>query len=201
LHFINGLRGQSKPCARDPDRKPDHSRRVGFRFHPGVDFKQVYRTAASSAKFHTPDRRAGKTVIACQTALAKRRRCRSDRAGDISASVVDESHPLFGACRQARTRGRNDADLAEIAEIPQQKRKRRVVRRVRLPGRASGDLAVADRLKARSRIRRAAKDFLEHNNPYNIGMTGMLGNEAGYMPCWDCDALLMLGADFAWRQF
>ncbi|MEH2493337.1 thiamine pyrophosphate-dependent acetolactate synthase large subunit-like protein [Bradyrhizobium sp. AZCC 2230] len=32
-------------------------------------------------------------------------------------------------------------------------------------------------------------------------MTGMLGNEAGYHALLDCDALLMLGADFAWRQF
>src|ERR1700680_4000069 len=46
-----------------------------------------------------------------------------------------------------------------------------------------------------------AKDFLEFDNPYNIGMTGMLGNEAGYHALLDCDALLMLGADFAWRQF
>ena len=29
----------------------------------------------------------------------------------------------------------------------------------------------------------------------------MLGNEAGYHALLDCDALLMLGADFAWRQF
>ena len=29
----------------------------------------------------------------------------------------------------------------------------------------------------------------------------MLGNEAAYHALLDCDALLMLGADFAWRQF
>ncbi|WP_334538620.1 hypothetical protein [Bradyrhizobium sp. AZCC 2230] len=62
-------------------------------------------------------------------------------------------------------------------------------------------LAVANRLKAPIAHTSRAKDFLEFDNPYNIGMTGMLGNEAGYHALLDCDALLMLGADFAWRQF
>jgi pyruvate dehydrogenase (quinone) len=62
-------------------------------------------------------------------------------------------------------------------------------------------LAVADKLKAPIAHTSRAKDFLEHDNPYNIGMTGMLGNEAGFHALLNCDALLMLGADFAWRQF
>jgi pyruvate dehydrogenase (quinone) len=32
-------------------------------------------------------------------------------------------------------------------------------------------------------------------------MTGILGNEAGYKAVLECDTLLLLGADFAWRQF
>jgi len=32
-------------------------------------------------------------------------------------------------------------------------------------------------------------------------MTGLLGNEAGYHAILKCDTLLLLGADFAWRQF
>src|SRR6185369_1208055 len=62
-------------------------------------------------------------------------------------------------------------------------------------------LSVANKLKAPIAHTSRAKDFLEFDNPYNIGMTGMLGNEAGYHALLDCDALLMLGADFAWRQF
>src|SRR5699024_9099968 len=46
-----------------------------------------------------------------------------------------------------------------------------------------------------------AKDFVEGNNPYNVGMTGMLGVKSGYEMIQDCDTLLILGADFAWSQF
>ena len=45
------------------------------------------------------------------------------------------------------------------------------------------------------------KDFLEYDNPYNVGMTGIIGGSAGYHAILDCDVLLLLGADFAWTQF
>ncbi len=45
------------------------------------------------------------------------------------------------------------------------------------------------------------KDFLEYDNPYSVGMTGIIGGPAGYHAVIDCDVLLLLGADFAWTQF
>jgi pyruvate dehydrogenase (quinone) len=45
------------------------------------------------------------------------------------------------------------------------------------------------------------KDFVEWDNPYNVGMTGMIGGSAGYHAILDCDVLLLLGANFAWPQF
>ena len=45
------------------------------------------------------------------------------------------------------------------------------------------------------------KDFVAHDNPYNVGMTGMIGGAAGYHAVLDCEVLLQLGADFAWAQF
>jgi pyruvate dehydrogenase (quinone) len=45
------------------------------------------------------------------------------------------------------------------------------------------------------------KDFLEYDNPYNVGMSGIIGGSAGYHAVLDCDVLLLLGADFAWSQF
>jgi len=46
-----------------------------------------------------------------------------------------------------------------------------------------------------------AKDALQYDNPYDIGMTGLIGNESGYRAVLECDTLLLLGADFAWSQF
>lgn len=45
------------------------------------------------------------------------------------------------------------------------------------------------------------KEYLEHNNPYFVGLTGLIGYSSGYKAVMDCDVLLMLGTDFPYRQF
>jgi pyruvate dehydrogenase (quinone) len=45
------------------------------------------------------------------------------------------------------------------------------------------------------------KEHLEFDNPFDVGMTGFLGFASGYWAMKSCDALLMLGTDFPYRQF
>jgi pyruvate dehydrogenase (quinone) len=42
---------------------------------------------------------------------------------------------------------------------------------------------------------------LEYDNPFDVGMTGIFGTDGGYHALMGCDVLLLLGCDFAWRQF
>ncbi|KQP05901.1 pyruvate dehydrogenase [Methylobacterium sp. Leaf99] len=45
------------------------------------------------------------------------------------------------------------------------------------------------------------KEFVEYDNPYDVGMTGLIGFSSGYAAIMGCDTLLMLGTDFPYRQF
>ncbi len=45
------------------------------------------------------------------------------------------------------------------------------------------------------------KEFVEYDNPYDVGMTGLIGFSSGYDAMIACDVLLMLGTDFPYRQF
>ena len=45
------------------------------------------------------------------------------------------------------------------------------------------------------------KEHVEWDNPYDVGMTGLIGFASGYYAMLDCDVLLMLGTDFPYRQF
>ena len=45
------------------------------------------------------------------------------------------------------------------------------------------------------------KEFIEYDNPYDVGMTGLLGFSSGYRAIEKCDTLLMLGTDFPYQQF
>lgn len=45
------------------------------------------------------------------------------------------------------------------------------------------------------------KEFIEYDNPYDVGMTGLLGFASGYKAMKEADVLLMLGTDFPYQQF
>jgi pyruvate dehydrogenase (quinone) len=45
------------------------------------------------------------------------------------------------------------------------------------------------------------KEHVEYDNPYDVGMTGLVGFASGYWAMKKCDALLLLGTDFPYRQF
>ena len=45
------------------------------------------------------------------------------------------------------------------------------------------------------------KEWVEWDNPYDVGMTGLLGYTSGYRAIEQCDTLIMLGTDFPYRPF
>ena len=45
------------------------------------------------------------------------------------------------------------------------------------------------------------KEWVERDNPFDVGMTGLVGFASGYKAMMACDTLLVLGADFPYRQF
>src|SRR5271156_3151689 len=62
-------------------------------------------------------------------------------------------------------------------------------------------VALAERLKAPIVHALKGKEYVEWENPYDVGMTGLIGFSSGYYAMMDCDVLLMLGTDFPYRQF
>ncbi len=62
-------------------------------------------------------------------------------------------------------------------------------------------LALGERLKAPLVHTMRGKEHVEWENPYDVGMTGLIGFASGYYAMLDCDVLLMLGTDFPYRQF
>jgi pyruvate dehydrogenase (quinone) len=62
-------------------------------------------------------------------------------------------------------------------------------------------LALGAKLKSPMVHALRGKEHVEWDNPYDVGMTGLIGFSSGYYAMRDCDALLMLGTDFPYRQF
>ncbi|WP_298964231.1 ubiquinone-dependent pyruvate dehydrogenase [uncultured Methylobacterium sp.] len=62
-------------------------------------------------------------------------------------------------------------------------------------------IALAEALKAPVVHALGGKEHVEHDNPYDVGMTGLIGFSSGYAAMEACDTLLLLGTDFPYRQF
>src|ERR1700741_2373682 len=45
------------------------------------------------------------------------------------------------------------------------------------------------------------REHIQYNNPYDVGLTGLIGFSSGYHAIKQADTLLMLGTDFPYTQF
>lgn len=62
-------------------------------------------------------------------------------------------------------------------------------------------VALADLVGAPVAHTLRGKEFVQPDNPFDVGMTGLLGYGAAHAGIHDADLLLMLGTDFPYRQF
>ena len=62
-------------------------------------------------------------------------------------------------------------------------------------------MALAETLKSPIVHALGGKEHVEHDNPYDVGLTGFIGFESGHHAMHACDVLLMLGTDFPYKQF
>ncbi|GAB4085368.1 ubiquinone-dependent pyruvate dehydrogenase [Myceligenerans cantabricum] len=94
-----------------------------------------------------------------------------------------------------------DGELRRAAEILNAAKRVTILGGAGTEGAHEQVLALAERLKAPVVHALRGKEFLEYDNPYDVGMTGLLGFSSGYRAMESCDALLMLGTDFPYQQF
>ena len=148
----------------------------------------------------TPEQARRKTVAACQAALTKRGVAVLVVPADIANAAAHDEPPYAVHARRPLIRP-SDADLDEIAAILNTSDAITIYAGAGCEGAHDEVVATAARLQAPMAHTSRGKDFVEYDNPYNVGMTGIIGGAAGYHAILDCDVLLLLGADFAWTQF
>jgi pyruvate dehydrogenase (quinone) len=94
-----------------------------------------------------------------------------------------------------------DDALAEAVELLETAQSITILAGAGCQGAHDEVVALAEMLKAPVVHSLRGKEFVEYDNPYDVGMTGLLGFESGYRAMEQCDALLMLGTDFPYRPF
>jgi pyruvate dehydrogenase (quinone) len=92
-------------------------------------------------------------------------------------------------------------DIAELAAMLSRSRRTTILCGSGCQGAHDQLVAVCERLRAPVVHALRGKEHVEWDNPYDVGMTGLIGFASGYYAMLDCDVLLMLGTDFPYRQF
>ena len=95
----------------------------------------------------------------------------------------------------------NDAELREAADILNAGKKITILGGAGCKGAHQELLATAEVLKSPIVHALRGKEHIEYDNPFDVGMTGLIGFSSGYHAMEECDVLLMLGTDFPYQQF
>jgi pyruvate dehydrogenase (quinone) len=139
--------------------------------------------------------------IAMRTAVAKRGVAVVILPGDVALRTCTSPTLTLGLDqRESVTRPPSDG-LETAAGILNAARKVAILGGAGCAGAHAELIEVAGCLKAPIVHAMRGKEFIEYDNPYDVGMTGLLGFSSGYHAMMDCDALLMLGTDFPYQQF
>ncbi|MEZ2299740.1 thiamine pyrophosphate-dependent enzyme [Variovorax sp. RCC_210] len=202
LHFINGVFEANR------NRAPMVliasqivTSELGMDFPQEVDFKSLYAgCSVFCAQVHSADQAQRVTALAAQAALSRGGVAVVILPSDIAQTEVKEGL-TFAVHRTAPVVRPNDAELAQLAALLAKGKKIAIYAGHGCEGAHEMLLALGQCLKAPIAHTSRAKDFVEYDNPFNMGMTGIFGVESGYRALQECDTLLLLGADFAWSQF
>lgn len=202
LHFINGLfEAQKNNAPVILIASQLSTTALGTDFPQEVDFKAIYGSwTVFCEQVQHPSQAKLIAKMAAQAALNKKGVAVIILPVDISVAEVEDNMPYTVFHPQPLIRP-SDESLKIIAEHLNQGKKIGIYAGIGIQGAHDELIALAKKLNAPIAHTTRAKDFVEYDNPFNVGMTGMLGGESGYEMLLNCDTLLLLGADFAWAQF
>ncbi|OCG07037.1 pyruvate dehydrogenase [Gilliamella sp. wkB178] len=202
LHFINGIyEAQRNKVPVILLASQLVTSQQGTDFPQEVDFESLYKNCSVFCRqINDPTQVREITTAAIQAAINQRGVAVLVIPYNISKEHVEDksSHKIYHPNPVIRP---SDTELTEIANILNQHKKVTIFAGQGVFDAHAELIDLAEKLKSPIVHTSRAKDFVEYDNPYNVGMTGMFGMESGLTAIKDCEVLLMLGADFAWSQF
>ena len=148
-----------------------------------------------------PEQMPGVLEIAMRTAVSRRGVAVIAIPGDIALRDAVERGPRLNFYEPKPTVCPSGEELAALANLLNGSKKTTILAGAGCAGAHTELVGLAGKLKAPIVHALRGKEFVEYDNPFDVGMTGLLGFSSGYHAMMNCDTLLMLGTDFPYRQF
>ena len=120
--------------------------------------------------------------------------------GDVSDLKATSPSPKYVPSRRP-VLSPNEEDVRQLADVLNRAKKVAIFAGAGGEGAHDEVIELADALKAPIGHTLRGKDFIQYDNPFDVGMTGLLGYGAAAEGMNDADVLIMLGTDFPYDQF
>jgi len=202
-HLINGLYDCQRsrvPVLAIAAQVPSHE--IGSRYfqetHPEYVFGQCSHYCELISQ---PEQMPRILEIAIQTALSRRGVAVIALPGDVALRDAVEERPRLHFHEPKPTVCPSEEEIKILAEVLNRSKKTTIFSGAGCAGAHAELIQVAGKLNAPIVHAMRGKEFIEYDNPFDVGMTGLLGFSSGYHAMMGCDTLLMIGTDFPYQQF
>ena len=203
LHLINGLYDCHRsrvPVLAIAAQIPSDEIGSGFfqETHPEHLFAQCSHYCELVSQ---PEQMPRVLEIAMQTAISKRGVAVVAIPGDVAMRDAVEQSPRLHFSDVRPSVCPSDDEINILAELLNRSNKITILGGAGCAGAHDELMELAGKLQAPIVHAMRGKEFIEYDNPFDVGMTGLLGFSSGYHAMMNCDVLLMIGTDFPYQQF
>src|SRR5712672_46426 len=202
LHLINGLfdcQRNGVPVLAIAAHIP--SSEIGIDYFQATHPENLFRDCSHYVELVSNPKQLPQILKrAIRVAIAKRGVAVVVLPGDVALMKIDDDVPEWIAPTTPVLRP-SEADVGHLANFLNKASRVTLFCGAGCAGAHAEIIELARKLKAPIVHAFRGKEFVEYDNPYDVGMTGLVGFGSGYRAMEHCDALVMLGTDFPYRPF
>jgi len=203
LHLINGLYDCHRsrvPVLAIAAQIP--SAEIGSRYFQETHPEHLFAQCSHYCELVShPEQMPRVLELAMQTAVSRRGVAVVSIPGDIALKTATVASPRLRFPPPNPKVCPSDEELDTLAKVLDPSKKITILGGAGCAGAHRELIALASRLNSPIVHAMRGKEFIEYNNPFDVGMTGLLGFSSGYYAMMNCDLLLMIGTDFPYQQF
>jgi len=203
LHLINGLYDCHRsrvPVLAIAAQIP--SNEIGSAFFQETHPEHVFAQCSHYCEvISRPEQMPRILEIAIQTAISRRGVSVVAIPGDVALLEATEEGPRLHFPPPTPTVCPSGEEIEKLAKLLNKSKNITILAGAGCQGAHAELLQLAAKLNAPIVHAMRGKEFIEYDNPYDVGMTGLLGFSSGYRAMMTCNLLLMIGTDFPYQQF
>jgi len=203
MHLINGLYDCHRsrvPVLAIAAQIP--SEEIGTGYFQETRPEQLFRDCSDYCELISQTTQVPRVLeIAIQTALAKRGVAVVAIPGDVALRKAAYRKPSATVKAARPVVQPADDEIKELATLLNQAKTVTILGGAGCAGAHAELMDTAGKLKSPIVSALRGREHIQYSNPYDVGLTGLIGFSSGYHAIKEADTLLMLGTDFPYPQF